>query len=218
MAEVRQSSKKRAPNEYAYGLADFEDGPSLLQGLWLSKDNKYAAYPPDAKSMTSLEFDKYLQSGPIEPQSNWEMYPIKLRAYSDDFSKVRLKIREAEINSETDLNTCDESRPSGSVGRSRRSSKVAREKNTIKSSDEEEGLQESSKIELPQAPMKNALTVAEYNRKLKSTSDSATAHRRSTPPASSGVKSPVDLPVESKTQSCDVEKDKVCHSFLSLQD
>lgn len=53
-----------------------------MQGKWLTVDRCYAAWPPEAKKMTALAFDKYLQSGEHEPEDHWCMYPVKIRAHS----------------------------------------------------------------------------------------------------------------------------------------
>lgn len=65
-------------------LVDFREGPQMIQGCWVTQDRKYSAWPPEADKLDPLEYDKYLQSGVHEPQPDWVLHPIRIRAYSGE--------------------------------------------------------------------------------------------------------------------------------------
>lgn len=135
--------------EYEFVLVGFSDGLLLVQGGWtgINEDGlPYSAFPPFASEMTGLQYDKHIQKQPIIPGDDWEVHPVSIRAYSDDFSKVRLKIKTAEECSDTDLNSCSE----GLTERRR-----ARTRKTVRDSEDEDlpSLSHKVKIRVPAPPV-----------------------------------------------------------------
>lgn len=57
-------------------IVDFADGPSLVQGAWLSDDKKFCAWPPQADELYGLAYDKFLQKEEIFPEENWDIHDV----------------------------------------------------------------------------------------------------------------------------------------------
>ncbi|KAK3928025.1 CLAVATA3/ESR (CLE)-related protein 4A-1 [Frankliniella fusca] len=133
-----------------YVLVDFPDGPQIVRGKWITKDLKYAAWPPQANKLSGLAYDKFIQTE-MECEETWFIYPVnRIRAHSDDFSKVRLKLKLAEVCSDTDLNSGPE-KVEG-TGRNLRN-RVRRSGNHDNSSDDEtENLQQKCTEPVPMPP------------------------------------------------------------------
>ncbi|KAE8739396.1 hypothetical protein FOCC_FOCC015109 [Frankliniella occidentalis] len=148
-----------------YVLVNFSDGPFIVQGSWITEDMKFAALPPNFSQFTGLEYDKFIQSAEMKPEDGWMVFHLlRIRAYSDEFSKVRLKLKTAEICSETDLNSSpDHTHHDKTVGRNlrHRVRKVGSQNEQPSSDDESPNLKDKSKIP-PPAPPKSTLTLGSY--------------------------------------------------------
>ncbi|KAJ1519049.1 hypothetical protein ONE63_011292 [Megalurothrips usitatus] len=148
-----------------YFLNDYEDGPQLCQGCWLSKDRLMCAWPPNYKSMDQLTFDKFIQDPKNTPKDDWIMVKVlRVRACGDSFSKMRLKLRDAEEKNETDLNTAvEDDEPISGPRRSSRAKAKAQPGFTSSDSDDAVSLQEKHKILPPtMKKQKQPLTLQQY--------------------------------------------------------
>ncbi|KAK3910789.1 tRNA (guanine-N(7)-)-methyltransferase B [Frankliniella fusca] len=160
-----------------YVLVDFPEGPSIVQGCWITEDMKYSAWPPEANYLSGLAYDKFMQLAQYEPKDGWTIHPItRIRAFADDFSKIRLKVKRAEDCSDTDLNSGAEMQnKSGRSLRSRKSRSVGSTAHGESSGDDESTLQEKTKVSLPIAP-NFSQTLGSYIRKNEDSRSSSSHH------------------------------------------
>ena len=53
-----------------YYIVDFEKGPQMVRGEWLSADLKVCSWPPWAKTLSQLDYDKRLRVA-TTPEEDW---------------------------------------------------------------------------------------------------------------------------------------------------
>ncbi|XP_034250536.1 uncharacterized protein LOC117650967 isoform X2 [Thrips palmi] len=144
---------RKRVRDYNFVLANFPDGPVTIQGHWLTEDETHAAWPPLDKRVTPMAYDKWIQGGRREPEGHWRVFPVKIRYFNDIFSKVRLKLKQAEEVTDTDLNSDNDKNPT-------RNRKVTTHYGLNSSEDESEGLDAVS-VKVPKAPSPQ-LTLGQF--------------------------------------------------------
>lgn len=63
-------------------LVDFDDGPAVVSGAWMSKDLKFCMWPPHASSMRPAQYYKFVENFSGNVDVTWKQLSVKVRHFS----------------------------------------------------------------------------------------------------------------------------------------